>query len=339
MARSRSLIFIAVTAAIASASAHAATYTIQVGSDLTLGTVSTSATGDTIFRADPATGGVTAVSGTGRRVSGGAARALVTVSCKPGAGGDPKCKDDNIPIRITAIGSVSGRARALTNFKVSMGTATLAAPPTGAAPLTFQIGPVGNNGSKTFYVGADFPVAGDDSGLPSGVGRNSFDVSIDSPIEEISRAAVVAAGGGGQGQVTALRPLAVTKRTDMNFGLIQRPLAGASLVTAEASAKVGAGGANISAGIPGAGAAVAFFDVTGEGGQQISVNVPPSMVISGPGTITVTLHSLATPAPTLSGTLGSGGTYSFGVGGSLTVTSTTPTGFYSGVFTVSIDYN
>jgi hypothetical protein len=47
----------------------------------------------------------------------------------------------------------------------------------------------------------------------------------------------------------------------------------------------------------------------------------------------------APAAPSLSGGLGAAGTYSFNLGGSFTVTSTTPTGAYSGVLTVSLDYN
>jgi hypothetical protein len=37
--------------------------------------------------------------------------------------------------------------------------------------------------------------------------------------------------------------------------------------------------------------------------------------------------------------LGAAGTYSFALGGSFTISSTTPTGSYSGVLTVSLDYN
>ena len=44
-------------------------------------------------------------------------------------------------------------------------------------------------------------------------------------------------------------------------------------------------------------------------------------------------------AQTLSGTLGSQGSLTVNIGGSVTLTATTPSGNYSGSFTVSASYN
>lgn len=312
--------------------AAAATYTVDVAGPLDLGSVVAAAIGDTAFRINPASGAVTVQSGTGRRISGGSARAMVTVSCKPGRGADSRCKDDKIAIRVGTIGGLSGRARALANFTVSMGTATLATPPTGGSPLAFEIGPVGDNGSRTFYVGADFPVAGDDSGLPSGAGENGFYVYA------VDNLGLNLAGDSDKGRVSSLRSLAVAKTSDMNFGRIQIPQAGASTVTlSAASGAVSVTGDAIAYATPAPSAAA--FTVSGEGGQQVSISVPSTLSLSGPGTLTVNLASTATPAPTLSGALGGGGTYGFSVGGAFTLTPATPTGAYAGTITVTIDYN
>jgi len=83
----------------------------------------------------------------------------------------------------------------------------------------------------------------------------------------------------------------------------------------------------------------AAFTVSGEGGQQVSLSIPASVTLTGPGSLEVTLTTSAPPAPGLTGAMGGGGILSFNLGGSFTVTSTTPTGAYSGVVTVSLDYN
>lgn len=86
----------------------------------------------------------------------------------------------------------------------------------------------------------------------------------------------------------------------------------------------------------------ADFKITGEGGQNISVTVPPTVSMAGPGTnnnLTVNLTT-TTPLPTsLSGTLGTTGTATFGVGGNVTIAANTPNGAYSGTFDVVAAYN
>src|SRR6185436_2552689 len=82
--------------------ARAATYTLNIDTPMVLGLVATAPSGDTVFRINPASGGVTVQSGAGRRVSTSSARALVTVSCKPDNGGDNACANDNVRVRIGA---------------------------------------------------------------------------------------------------------------------------------------------------------------------------------------------------------------------------------------------
>jgi hypothetical protein len=310
----------------------AATYTVSIDTPMVLGLVATAPSGDTVFRINPANGGVTVQSGAGRRVSTSSARSLVTVSCKPDNGGDNACTTDNVRVGIGALGTHTGRARTMTTPTVAMGTATLAVPPSGPNPLAFQLAPLGANAGKTFFVGADFPVAGDDSGLPSGAGTSTFYVYI---VDQMGRQL---AGDADTGQVTAFRALSITKTADLNFGRIQLPPSGSSTITLDAAtgARTATGGAFL---YPTPGPARAAFMVSGEGGQQLSLSLPASVTLTGPGSLEVTLTTSAPPAPSLSGGMGGGGTYGLNLGGSFTVTSTTPTGAYSGVVTVSLDYN
>lgn len=110
-----------------------------------------------------------------------------------------------------------------------MGTATVTTLPTGSNPLAFGISPIGNNGSKTFFVGADFAVAGDCSGLPTGLGENSFFVSV------LNANGLTLGSDTDQGRVHAFRALAIAKTADLNFGRIQVPTSGSSTVSLDAN--------------------------------------------------------------------------------------------------------
>lgn len=312
--------------------AQAATYTVNVGNPLDLGSVAAAPSGDTVFRINPATGAVTVVSGTGRRITSGSVRALVTVTCRPSRADDGKCQSDNVPIQVGVIGQLTGRARALSNFTVAMGTAVQVGPSSGTTPLNFTIGPIGNNQSKTFFVGADFAVAGDDSGLASGPGENAFFAYALDP------GGLVMGGDTDRGRVRAFRALAVAKTADLNFGRIQLPTSGQSTVTLNAST----GARTVSGtgfGFPTPTPTRAAFTINGEGGQVVSVSIPGAFNLTGPATLPVTVTHTAAAMPTLSGAVGAAGAYSFQVGGSLTLSPTTPTGSYSGTLTVSVDYN
>jgi hypothetical protein len=312
--------------------ASAATWTVNITGPIELGSVVAAASGDTVFRVSSATGAVSIVSGTGRRLSGGNARVQVNVSCRPDRGVDKTCTTSNVPIRIGVIGAVSGRARAFSAFNVTMGTASLLSGPTGSHPLEFTLAPVGNSSNKTFFVGADFPVAGDDSGLPSGLGVNAFYVYAVDPNGQ------TLAGDADQGKVTAYRSLAIAKTADLNFGRIQIPSSGSSTIILNegTGARTVTGNA---VGYPAPAPTRGAFTISGEGGQQVSLSVPSTLQMTGPGTLTVNVTDTAPNTPRLSGDLGALGQYSFNVGGSFTITPTTPVGAYSGVLTVSVDYN
>jgi hypothetical protein len=328
----RALLLAIAVLVLAAPAARAADYTVKVGPGMDLQSVAAATGGDTVLRINPSSGAVSVQSGTGRRVSVAAANAKVTITCKPSRPSDTDCTTKPVPIRIGAIGAVTGRAKALSLFTIAMGTAGLAAPPTGTNPVAFQLAPPGDNSAKTFFVGADFPVAGDDSGLPSGAGENSFYVNV------LDAAGLQVAAETGSGTVRALHPIAIEKTADLNFGRIQLPPSGVSKVTLNPATGVrtvsGAG-----FGYPTPEPTRGAFTASGEGGQLFSLTMPAKLNLTGPGTLVVDITAAGNTVPKLSGTLGNPGTYSFTVGGSFTINSATPTGLYSGVLTVSVDYN
>jgi hypothetical protein len=327
--RRRALAAALTATAMASGAQAASVYTVTVTTNLDLGTITSSATGDTVFRADPNTGAITTVSGTATRAGAATGRALVTVHCAGTAGVD--CVK-TVNLKIGPVGTGSGRARALSRLLFAMGSATLAGSPGSPASGTFTISPIGANASKTFFVGADFTVGGDDSGLASGNAESDFFAwAAETP-------GAPTTGDVGRFTAKVIRSIAMTKTSDLVFGAVIRPAAGSGSVTIDPAtgARATSGGL---AGMPSPTPARAGFNVTGEGGQAFTVTLPASFVMNGPAAITVTTTSTVAGAPVLSAVLGSAGSYAFGVGGSAPITSTTPAGDYTGAFTVTVAYN
>lgn len=294
-----------------------------------LGNVVSAPTGTTVFTVSPSTGNVTRTSGAGYRVSAGSTRSLVTVFC----GGPGYCDNTTATVTVTSIGSPTGRAALLTNFTVHPGTATILTPPAGTSTIVFTIAPIGRNQTKTFYVGADLPVLGDNSGQPTGPATASFQVTVSLkplPFE---------GSGVGQATATVFRPINIALTSNLTFGTVTRPWAGDGSVTINSSngARTITGMGAQLMGVPAP--ARAAFLVTGEGGQVISVSVPQTFTMTGPGSLTVTTNTTASGSLSLSSSLGSGGSYSFHVGGTLPTNGATPLGDYSGSFAVTVQYN
>jgi hypothetical protein len=302
-----------------------------------MGTVGSAASGSTTFTFAASTGAVTRDSGLGGRslTSPSTVRSTVQITCSVNY-----CKTGGMRIRITNLGSPTGRAGTLTNFTVALGpgtsTATIVSGPTTIATNTieFTLSAIGQNKTVTVYVGATVAFSGDDSGIPVGAASSSFLL-------------LTAATNGNNGSsttgtmnATVQRALSMAKISDLSFGRIVRPLTGSgtvSLAAADATQTISAG---VWLGSPFP--ARARYTVTGEGGQQLSVTVDPTFVMSNGtgGTITVTTNNNLLVSPVLNSSFGgAAGTYSFYVGGSFPIANTTPSGSYTGVFTVTAAYN
>lgn len=305
--------------------AAAQTYGVGItASTPNLGSVASASTGDTVFTIAASSGVVTKASGAGARISTGTARATVTVTC----GNQSACNGANVDVKIGAVGSPTNRARALTNFNVAMGTASLMGSVSGTSPITFRIGPIGQNSSKSFFLGANFPIAGDDSGKATGAATSGFYVFVAK-----ANTTPITGSSAGLATATVYKKLSLSKTSDLSFGRIIRPLSGSGTVTLNANtgARTVTGGVALGTPAP----TRASYTATGEANKQISVSVPATFGMTGPGTITVTTSNDTLGLIALS----SGGTFTFNVGGSFPISSATANGAYSGTFLVQVDYN
>uniref|UniRef100_UPI002ED87F8D DUF4402 domain-containing protein n=1 Tax=Allosphingosinicella sp. TaxID=2823234 RepID=UPI002ED87F8D len=296
-----------------------------------LGNVASAASGTTVFTVSPSTGTVTKVSGNGYRVSNASTRALVTVGC----GGPGYCNNFEARITVRSIGSPTGRAGQLTNFTVSPITATIVAPPSGTNPMTFTIGPIGRNSTKSFYVGMDFPIEGDSSGKPTGAATSAFEVQVELIHTPFSGTR------SGLATATVFRPITIGLTSNLAFGTVSRPFAGSGAISVDAATGArSVSGAGVQA-MNTPSATRATYSANGEGGQVFSVSVPQTFAMNraGGGSLTVTTSNTAAGTQILSGAMGSSGSYSFSVGGSFPVTEATPLGNYSGAFAVMVQYN
>ena len=144
---------------------------------------------------------------------------------------------------------------------------------------------------------------------------------------------------------TVFQPITLTQTSELSFGTVVRPSPGGGSGTLAIAASDGTrtltgAGAMLNTG-PNLSARRATYTVGGEGGQTYSVTVPTTFNMTRTGgaeTLTVTLTSTAASG-TLSNALGSAGTNTFGVGGSIVITETTASGAYTGSFNVTVAYN
>lgn len=154
--------------------------------------------------------------------------------------------------------------------------------------------------------------------------------------------ATPALAADANGSITVLRPLTITKNADLGFGTVIRPDSGSGTVTVS-----NAGTRSVANGVVALSsttASAAQFTIDGEGAQSVSVTIPATFTLNNgsvSGSLTVTTSSnLVNPAlVSLDGTLGSAGTKTFNVGGSIDIASTTTSGAYTGTLTVTAAYN
>lgn len=313
--------------------AAAQTYDVVSVANVNLGQIAAGASGTTRFQVHPASGSLTKLSGAGARVSGGSGRVLVTVTCTQQAA----CNKKNSQITITATGAPTKRFAALENLTVSTvgGTAVLASPPsTAGSTITFSLGPIIRNATATFYVGYDLVVYGDNSGLPTGLSAAGLSVTI---AKENGQDPAMQSGTVSG---TVFRTLTTSVTANLAFGLVSRPRQGTGSVSLSPSqSSVVTTGDGVVAPSPSA-PHPAAISVTGEGGQTLSVSIPGTFAMTGPsGSITVTTIPSLSGSTVLPGSLGSAGSASVKVGGSFPLTADTPTGSYSGSFSVVFQYN
>lgn len=127
-------------------------------------------------------------------------------------------------------------------------------------------------------------------------------------------------------------PLTLTKSADLDFGtIVKKATLGttAETIVISTAGTVTCSGNTLCSGLTTA----AAFNVTGSADQIVKVYVAASNLSSGANQIVFT--PTAVPAITLNST----GDGSFKVGGSIPVSSATPSGVYLGNMDVTVDYN
>ncbi|MDE2489059.1 MAG: DUF4402 domain-containing protein [Alphaproteobacteria bacterium] len=356
--------------------------TVAVVTAPDLGKVTAASNGVTVFNFAAGTGEVTRVSGSGTRAAAGAAYATVVVTCGSAAsnegdgefgqntqGGDTQgggseggdgqrrdgsgrehqgggwCDRDPLKITVTNAGSPTGRAGPLGAFTAAMGNAVLVSgsPSTPANPLVFEIQGLGGT-SRSFSIGADFPIYGDDrSDLPTGLATSGFVVTM-----EDGKRSHGSFSGPGIGAAYVIHQLKMAVASDPNTGAPMRLDFGRIVLPTSGPANVNLSASTGERTVTGAGALAnpapqrGGFVVEGQRGESISVSVPPSITLtntSGQGSLAISTNTTAVGVATLSVGTGASGSYTFYVGGSFALSPTTPSGAYQGSYTVSANYD
>jgi hypothetical protein len=291
-----------------------------------LGSIASAVSGSTTFAWD-ATGVVSKLSGNAARMSTGNTRIQVQVTCPSGG-----CKGGTLIATATPSGTVSGRAGAITATTFAAGTSlTLHATSGTIATFTFA----GTPSLGIFYVGANYPILGDDSAKSTGVAASPFTITVNEPKTPIFTVNTV-----GSAFATVYRSMAISKATDLSYGRIVRPSSGSAIISLNPS--TGAVSATPAVALGSPSPSRASYTVTAEGGSSFNIGVSPAtMTLTGTpsGSVQVTLTETAIGAQTPGGTLGTAVTFPFGIGGSMTITSATQSGSYNGSFVVTVSYN
>jgi hypothetical protein len=130
------------------------------------------------------------------------------------------------------------------------------------------------------------------------------------------------------------KPLTIEFQQDLDFGNLVLAGAGAwsgQVISMDRNGVLTGCGGNVScSGAP----APARYKLIGTNNAVVTISCP-GFNLTGPGTLTFTPNA---PATVNLGATGSTTGVIFGIGGSITLASTTPDGIYSGTFLVTADY-
>lgn len=329
----RHLFWVAIGSALTLAAVSplvAQTFSVQsiTTSKPNFGNIAAGASGTTTFRITPA-GVVSVISGNGGNIpSGTKGAATITIRCV----GASSCGTGTALVKIWPGTTVSGRANAVTNLAVASGTGTVGTVTTnGDGSIQFPLTGFSGNSNRTFTLGLDLPIKGDDTSTSTSAAaqwRVGVAKSPTVPTSSSKQTNAIA---------TVRKAMTLTKTSDLAFGAIRAPDSGTGTVTINAST----GARSIAGGTPvllgGLTTGQAQFTVGGQASRAFTITVPSSfsLIRAGGGSLTATLTPTASGAQSLN----TSGTFSLGVGGTLTVPSGTAGGDYSGVFTVTVSYN
>ena len=136
----------------------------------------------------------------------------------------------------------------------------------------------------------------------------------------------------GSATATIVAPIVLTHPVGaaLNFGRFTTGTGGTVSVTAAGTGSVGSDVTFV----PGSTNAADSFTVAGDSSRAFAITTTGGNVTSG-----ATNLAFTTTASAASATLSAGGTSSFTVGGTLTVSGTAPAGAYTGTYSATVTYN
>lgn len=134
-----------------------------------------------------------------------------------------------------------------------------------------------------------------------------------------------------------VRTLSITSATELSFGTFSAgATAGTLTITSEGNRTATGGVTPVSTSL----GSRAVVSLAGTPATSFSVSLPGSVQLTpASGGASMTLASFTTTLTGLQGILNSGGTGSFGIGGTLSVGANQAIGVYSGSFSVTLTYN
>jgi hypothetical protein len=135
--------------------------------------------------------------------------------------------------------------------------------------------------------------------------------------------------------VNIISTITLTTLNGLIFGDISSGSTAGTIVMTPDGARSATGGTNINTSVAGS---PAKFDVQGVANASYSISLPVSVVLSDTASHTMTVDNFSS-SPTPSGVLNSSGQQTLFVGARLNVGSNQAFGSYSGLMSVTVDYN
>ena len=142
-----------------------------------------------------------------------------------------------------------------------------------------------------------------------------------------------AASATANSSVTIITPATVTKTADLVFGNVA-PTSTAGTVTMSAAGA--RSGTNVALSAL-AGGNAASLNIAGNANSTFAITLPSSTSLTGPGA-SMTVNTF-TSTPSGTGTLNGSGTATVTVGAKLAVGANQVAGAYTGMFSITVDYN
>lgn len=129
--------------------------------------------------------------------------------------------------------------------------------------------------------------------------------------------------------------ISIATRNGLGFGDVSSSSVAGTVMMTPSGTRTTTGGATINTAIA---ASPATFDLEGTANASYAITLPLSVVLSDGGTSTMVVDNF-TSLPSLTGTLDSSGQQTLFVGGTLNVGNNQPFGSYSGLMSVTVEYN